>query len=101
MTKKITATRKKLQSILDFLSKTTTRATYGAVANLLAISISELIELLDDPRPETSWVVNKETGMPGCPPGYPEFPCAPDLKANDDYIKNALDLAERMRKFRE
>jgi len=94
-------TKRELQSILDCLSKMRMRATYGSVATLLGIHTTKLIEFLGEPRPETSWIVNKETGMPGCPPGHPEFPCDPYLKTNDGYItdmKHLTDVLEQCRK---
>lgn len=92
--------KSEIQDILDFLNGAKVRATYGAVANLLGITTDRLIEFLGEPRQETSWIVNKSTGMPGCPPGYPKFPSHPDLKVRDGHIQEAVHLAEAMELYR-
>jgi len=53
-----------LKRILDLLSQHHQRATYGAVAGLLGKTPRSLMQGL--PRDwRHSWVVNKDTGLPG------------------------------------
>ena len=53
-----------LADILQFLNQSRTRATYGAVASVLGVPARSLGTLLGARRPEASWVVNAETGLP-------------------------------------
>ena len=53
-----------LQLILDLLNEKQVRATYGAVAEALAVHVRQVVQLLGDRRPEASWIVNKRTHEP-------------------------------------
>jgi formylglycine-generating enzyme required for sulfatase activity len=81
-----------LQKLLEFLNKTRTRATYGAVAGVIGVIPQAVGQLLGEKRPEASWVVNQATGMPT---GYKEEEISPELSGSRiinhaDALKDAL-----------
>lgn len=78
-----------LQVILDYLNKTKTRCTYGALAEVLGVSPRSVGPLLGRRRPEASWVVNTKTGEPT---GYLKSEKHTDLFTNDEIIQSASEL---------
>ncbi|MDA9049971.1 hypothetical protein OAD22_03925 [Pseudomonadales bacterium] len=54
----------KVDKILVYLNKVTTRCTYGAVAKVLGINARSVSQLLGEHRPEASWVVSATSGDP-------------------------------------
>jgi alkylated DNA nucleotide flippase Atl1 len=52
------------QAILDALNREKIRATYGAVAEVLHIPARSVGQVLGTRRPEASWVVRDDDGMP-------------------------------------
>ena len=68
--------RARVEQIIACLNVHRTRATYGAVAQLLglpALAINH--QLLGQPRPEASWIVRQD----GQPRGYSRHNIHPDL----------------------
>ena len=64
----------KVEVVLSFLNRKKVRASYGALKGLLGYSESDMPpweELLGSLRPEASWIVRADTGLPR---GYPYFP---------------------------
>jgi alkylated DNA nucleotide flippase Atl1 len=53
-----------LDEILQFLNDQHVRTTYGAVAELLGVPARSLGVRLGDRRPEASWIVNAQNGLP-------------------------------------
>ena len=79
-----------LDSILDSLAARRQRATYGAVAAVLASAPRVL--MVGRPRDaHHSWIVSKTTGMPT---GYPEDQLHPDLTANPGVLTNRDELLD-------
>jgi hypothetical protein len=83
-----------LEKILDFLDRTRTRATYGAVAKCIRVPPQSIGAHLSRRCPRESWVVRGDTGSPE---GYSEAECHEDLYLNDRIISNADDLQLAMR----
>ncbi len=48
--------RDTVSRILDYLNKTKTRCTYGAVADVLGVPLRSVGDHLGECRPEASWV---------------------------------------------
>jgi hypothetical protein len=67
------------QEILDCLNRTRTRATYGAVAELIGGLARGVGQRLGMRRPEASWVVSAETGLPS---GYAPREMHADLRGS-------------------
>src|SRR5688572_2824834 len=53
-----------LEEILTFLNDEQVRATYGAVAEVLGVTPRWIGALLGPRRPEASWIVRAENGLP-------------------------------------
>src|SRR5262249_27637835 len=53
-----------LEEILRFLNDTKVRATYGAVAEVLGVVPRSMSARLGPHRPEASWIVSGENGLP-------------------------------------
>jgi alkylated DNA nucleotide flippase Atl1 len=53
-----------LDEILCFLNHEQVRATYGAVAELLGVTPRSMGSLLGPRRPEASWIVSVNNGLP-------------------------------------
>jgi hypothetical protein len=77
-----------LDQILDLLQRYHQRATYGAVASLLGTAPRALMQ--GRPRDwRHSWVVNKETGLPG---EYPSGKVHPALTERPEILESGADL---------
>jgi len=61
--------RRRLDFVVEWLTTSRTRATYGAVADLLDVSTRVLLNHLGERRPRMGWIVNAKTGLPR---GYAE-----------------------------
>ncbi len=68
------------EDILQYLETYRTRATYGAVGELLGIPAIGVASRLGDIRPRASWVVSAKTGLPS---GYPAEQCHSELLSNN------------------
>jgi hypothetical protein len=78
-----------LDGVLAALNHHQQRATYSAVADLLAQTPRLLMH--KRPRaPENSWIVSKTTGLPT---GYADTDLHPQLTANDTVLTTREDLA--------
>lgn len=86
-----------LADILQMLNDARTRATYAAVASVLGVPPQSMGALLGDRRPEASWVVNGETGVPT---GYEQSDWHPDLLAAPDIIRSGHELTLRLALWR-
>jgi len=78
-----------LTDILSFLNDTRRRATYGAVASVLGVPPRSMGAMLGARRPEASWVVNADTGLPT---DYEQSDWHPDLLASSDVIRTGRQL---------
>ena len=78
-----------LADILLFLNEARTRATYGAVASVLGLPSRSMGTVLGARRPEASWVVNSETGLPT---DYEPADWHPDLFAISSVIRTGREL---------
>jgi|SRR5215213_5582273 len=56
--------RATLAAVLTFLNDEQIRATYGAVAEVVGVAARALNGQLGPRRPEASWVVSAENGLP-------------------------------------
>ncbi|MBI2187347.1 MAG: hypothetical protein HYU37_09565 [Acidobacteria bacterium] len=65
-----------LQEVLDCLNRTRTRATYGAVAEVIGGLARGVGQRLGARRPEASWIVSGASGLPS---GYAPREMHPDL----------------------
>jgi hypothetical protein len=83
-----------LDRILDFLERTRTRATYGAVAKCLAVPAQSMGQELTHKCPRESWIVSSNTGKPK---GYGVNECHRELYANREIIRTADELRLKMR----
>jgi hypothetical protein len=86
-----------LEDILQFLNEARTRATYGAVATVLGAPARSLGAMIGTRRPEASWVVNGETGLPA---GYEQADWHPDLLATSEVIRTGHELTLRLALWR-
>ena len=69
--------RARVEQIIACLNVHRTRATYGAVAQLLGLpTLAINHQLLGQPRPEASWIVGQDDGQPS---GYSKDNIHPDL----------------------
>ena len=81
-----------LQDIIDFLGEQRIRATYRAVADVLGVT-PRMGSRLGDRRPEASWIVNADTGLPT---GYQQHDMHPDLLRWSEIIRTGRELSMRM-----
>ena len=81
------------EDILQYLETYRTRATYGAVGELLGIPAIGVASRLGDIRPRASWVVSAKTGLPS---GYPAEQCHSELLSNNRIIRKGHELAKLM-----
>lgn len=86
-----------LEEILRFLNDTRLRATDGAVASVLGLSAQSLGTMLGARRPEASWVVNSETGLPT---GYEQVDWHADLLTEGRIIRTGNELTLRLALWR-
>ena len=82
-----------LEEILQFLNDEQIRATYGAVADVLGVSARSLTMRLGAKRPEASWIVGAENGLPV---DYSQAEWHPELLGRGDMITNGRTLILRM-----
>lgn len=85
-----------LDDIVEYLNDQKIRATYGAVAQVvggIAQSIGERLGGAFGRRPEASWVVNADTGLPT---GYTVKQTHPALQSRTDIIRTGDELVRRM-----
>ena len=79
-----------LEEILQFLSHAKVRATYGAVAEVLGLSPRSMDERrFGSHRPEASWIVSAENGLPT---GYSPDEWHPDLLSRSEIIASGTAL---------
>ena len=81
-----------LDAVLDRLNALPARATYRAVADLLGINPQAVLHRLGPCRPEASWVVNAESGLPT---GYQVHQLDPRLPGSR-IIRSADELRRRL-----
>ncbi len=82
-----------LAEILAFLGRHKQRATYGAVADVLGIHATAVGGVLGERRPEASWVVAADTGLPT---GYADHQLHPGLLLNPEIVRSGDGLRRRM-----
>lgn len=83
--------------ILRFLNDARTRATYGAVASVLGVPPRSIGSLLGVRRPEASWIVNGENGLPT---DYEQVDMHPDLFTSPTLIRTGHELTLRLALWR-
>ncbi|GJL80368.1 MAG: hypothetical protein DHS20C01_00020 [marine bacterium B5-7] len=86
-----------LAEILKLLGESRTRATYGAVADVIGCSARRLGAMLGPRRPQASWVVSHHTNMPI---GYTGDELHRDLKTNSHIITGAAELRQLLYRYR-
>jgi hypothetical protein len=87
-----------LDEILRFLNDATIRATYGAVAEVLGVTPRAIAERQLGPhRPEASWIVGAENGLPT---GYSEDEWHPDLLSRGEIITSGTALILQLSKWK-
>ena len=82
-----------LEEILTFLNDEQVRATYGAVAELLGVNPRSMGILLGPRRPEASWIVGAENGLPA---DYDQAEWHPALLSRGEIITSGRALLLRM-----
>ena len=82
-----------IEEILRFLDDEQVRATYGAVAELLNVVPRSLGARLGERRPEASWIVSADNGLPA---GYTQNDMHPSLMRRSEIITSGRLLALRM-----
>ena len=90
----------RLDDIVAYLNAVQIRATYGAVAQVvggIAQSIGARLGGVEGQRPEASWVVNSETGMPT---GYLPEQQHPVLLSSTDIIRTGYELRRRLAEWK-
>src|SRR5262245_60327073 len=86
-----------LEEVIAFLNASRTRATYGAVAELLAIPPIGLGARIGERRAEASWIVSAKSGLPT---GYDDDDRHPALLASPEIIRTSDELLLRLRAWR-
>jgi hypothetical protein len=79
--------------VLRFLNDEQIRATYGAVAEVLGVAPRAMSGQLGPQRPEASWVVSAENGLPT---DHDETRWHPELLSCGEVIKSGRELMLRM-----
>lgn len=82
-----------LAEILAFLNEEEVRATYGAVAEVLGVMPRAMGTLLGPRRPEASWIVSAENGLPA---DYDQAEWHPALLSRGEIITSGRTLLLRM-----
>ena len=82
-----------LEEILTFLNDEQVRATSGAVAEALGVGARAIGALLGPRRPEASWIVSAENGLPA---GYDQTEWHPALLSRGEIISSGRALLLRM-----
>lgn len=85
-----------IETILDCLNETHTRATYSAVAAVIGGGPRNVSPLLAPRRPRASWVVNARTGMPT---GYTAAQMDPELTPQTPLVRTGDDLKVLLQKW--
>lgn len=80
-----------LLRIVECLSASRIRATYDAVARRIGVAPISIGARLGGRRPQVSWIVNTQTGLPT---GYTEAEMHPELRSNPRIIKTREELEE-------
>jgi hypothetical protein len=95
---RVAASDVSLDEILRFLNDEQVRATYGAVAEVLGLMpIAVSGDRLGPRRPEASWIVSAENGLPT---GYNQDEWHPALLAKADIISSGRVLVLRLASWR-
>ena len=81
-----------LEEILEFLDDQQVRATDRAVAEVIGVD-PQMGSRVGDRRPEKSWVVNADTGLPT---GYQQHETHPELLRRPEIIRTGRELGLRM-----
>ena len=81
------------EGILAFLNGEQIRATHGAVAEVLGVTPRSMATLLGPRRPEASWVVSAENGLPA---DYDQAEWHPALLSRGEIITSGRTLLLRM-----
>jgi hypothetical protein len=82
-----------LEEILTFLNDEQVRACYGAVAEVLGVSSRSMGSQLGARRPEASWIVSAENGLPT---DYDQTEWHPALLSRGEIITSGRTLLLRM-----
>jgi len=82
-----------LEEILALLNAEEVRATYAAVAEALGVPPRALEARLSPRRPEASWIVSAENGLPS---GYDQSEWHPALLSRAEIITSGRALILRM-----
>ena len=82
---------------LQFLNDERVRATSGAIAAVLGVPPRSLGAMLGSRRPEASWIVNAETGLPT---DYEQTDWHPALISNSEVIRTGNELMLRLTLWR-
>jgi hypothetical protein len=82
-----------IEEILRFLDDERVRATYSAVAEVLNVVPRSLGARLGERRPQASWIVNADNGLPT---GYTQNEMHPALVQRSEIITSGRVLALRM-----
>lgn len=82
-----------IDSILSFLNRCKIRATYGAVGGVIGMHARSVSGLLGSRRPEASWVVRADSGLPT---GYRREQIHPDIYRTGEIIRTGAELRRRM-----
>jgi len=82
-----------LEEILKFLNDEQVRATYGAVAEVLGVIARSMGSLVGPRRPEASWIVSAENGLPT---DYDQSEWHPALLSRGEIITSGRTLLLRM-----
>ena len=77
------------QAILDALNREKTRATYGAVAEILGVPARSVGQILGMRRQEASWVVNGDSGQPT---DYQPHQLHPELTRRSVIVRSGAQL---------
>src|SRR5262245_199072 len=79
--------------VRTFLNEEQIRATYGAVGEVIGVSPRALGTYLGPHRPEASWVVSAENGLPA---DYNETEWHPALLSRGEIIASGRELLLRL-----
>ena len=85
------------REVLEFVNDAAIRCTYGALAGLLEVHQLAVGRYLGERRPETSWIVNRNTSEPT---SYSPEQKHPNLHKNPEIIRDPKELRERLNSFR-
>lgn len=91
------ATAPSVEEVVQFLNGERTRATYGAVAGILGVPPRSVGGMLGSRRPEASWIVNDDTGLPT---EYEQSDWHPDLLSTPEVIRTGHELTLRLSLWR-